>query len=192
MTCRRISGAVWCGGWTQPGRTRPDHSGPLTGRTNRIHGPLRPAEGLRRNRLKITNSSFSMGVSPMKAGTSIHSTLNLLRLFSILSGAPRSEPPALPRFRSVKGRAVPPGLSRGPLRRESGEPPSKLRQLSYHNRQPRGQSIVAIALSHSAQWWGLRYNPCNRSVVARRAGIGGHRPAAGIRSSEIGSMARGR
>ncbi len=77
MTCRRISGAVWCRGWTQPGRTRPDRSGPLTGRTNRFMGHCDPLKGLRRNRFKITNSRFSMGVSPTEAGTCIHPILNL-------------------------------------------------------------------------------------------------------------------
>jgi hypothetical protein len=73
MTCRRISGAVWCRGWTQPGRTSPDRSGPLTGRTNRFRGHCDPLKALRRNRFKITNSRFSVGVSPMEAGTCIHS-----------------------------------------------------------------------------------------------------------------------
>jgi hypothetical protein len=167
MTCRRISGAVWCREWTQPGRTRPDRSGPLTGRTNRFRGHCDPLKALRRNRFKITRSGFSMGLSPMEAGTCIHSISNLGHF---------PDPFTSTEVRTTRPAPVPVGygacnaagtLARATTPGDRGEPSIKLRQLSYQNGQPRGQTIVAIALRAT-----VRSPVQSLQPVGRRPGSG--------------------
>ena len=161
--------------------TRPHESGslrPADREDKPIQGSLRPAEGSEGigSRSQIQDSQWVL--APWRQGlVSIDPNLGFSRFFT----STEAEPLALPRFRSDTGRAVPPGLSRGRTRRERGRSPRSSSD-NYPNRTDNPEASRS-SRSHSAHWSGLRYNPCNRSVVARRAGIGGHRPAAGIRSS---------